>query len=64
MPNTVMAVPCRSGGKASSRTPWLEGWSPPPARPWSTRAPISMLRLVAMPHNADAPVNTAMEIKK
>ena len=24
-PNSVMATPCFSGGKASSRTPWLQG---------------------------------------
>ena len=27
-PNAVMAAPCFSGGKASSKTPWLLGWSP------------------------------------
>ena len=44
--------------------PWLEGCSPPPASPCSTRNAISMLRLVAMPHSAEASVKTAIESRK
>jgi hypothetical protein len=59
-----MAVPCFSSGKASSRTPWLHGWSPPPASPWITRNRIIWPRLVAKPHSAEARVKTAMESRK
>ena len=44
--------------------PWLDGCSPPPASPCSTRQPISIFKLVAIPHNADASVKTAMDNKK
>ena len=64
MPNIVWAAPCFSGGKLSSRTPWLEGWSPPPARPWITRNRISCSRLVAMPHSPEAMVKTAIDSRK
>ena len=63
-PNTVMAVPCFSGGKLSIRIPWLAGWSPPPATPWITRKRISCSRLVARPHSTEATVKTAMERRK
>ena len=63
-PNTVMAVPCFSGGKPSIRIPWLAGWSPPPARPWITRKRISCSRLVARPHSTEAAVKTAMDRRK
>ncbi len=64
MANNVIATFCFSGGKVSISTPWLDGWSPPPARPWITRKKISCSRLVAMPQSAEAAVNTAIEIRK
>ena len=64
MPNSVIAMPCFSGGKASSSTPWLDGCRPPPARPWSTRNRISWPRLVAMPHSPEARVKTAIDSRK
>ena len=63
-PNSVMAVPCFSGGKLSIRTPWLHGWSPPPASPWITRNRIICPRLVAKPHSAEARVKTAIDSRK
>ena len=60
----VIAAPCFSGGKASSSTPWLEGCSPPPASPCSTRAAINTPRLVAIPQSAEASVNTAIDNRK
>ena len=64
MPNKVIAEPCFSGGKASSSTLWLDGCNPPPARPCSTRAAISISRFVAIPHKAEARVKTAIESRK
>ena len=63
-PNSVMAVPCFSGGKLSIRIPWLAGWRPPPAMPWITRKRISSSRLVARPHSTEAMVKTAMDRRK
>ena len=57
-------MPCFSGGKLSSRMPWLHGWSPPPASPWITRNKIISSRLVAMPHAAEARVNRAIDRRK
>src|SRR5262249_5204231 len=64
MPNIVCAVPRRSGGNASRRTPWLDRLSPPPAGPWRTQNAISAIRLVAIPHSIDATVKTAMDRRK
>ena len=64
MPNMVMAVPCFSGGKLSIKIAWLEGCSPPPARPWMTRNRMICHRLVAMPHSAEAMVKTAIDDRK
>ncbi len=44
MPNIVIAAPCFSWGKASSSTAWLEGCSPPPASPCSTRNAIRAIQ--------------------
>ena len=60
----VIAVPCFSGGNASSSTPWLEGCNPPPASPCSTRAAMSTSKFVAIPQRADAIVNTAIDSRK
>jgi hypothetical protein len=64
MPKIVIALPCFSGGNASSKMPWLEGCNPPPAKPCSTRKAINAFKLVAMPQRADAKVNMAMDNRK
>ena len=60
----VWAVPCFSGGKLSSRTPWLLGCSPPPANPCNTRKTMICPRLLAKPHKADASVKTPIDSRK
>src|SRR5579883_2029427 len=63
-PNRLIAGPRFSGGKVSSRTPWVDGWSPPPENPWRTRNRISSGRLVAIPHRNELAVNPARDRMK
>jgi hypothetical protein len=39
---------------------WAIGWSAPPPMPWITRARISISRLMAAPHAAEAIVKMTM----
>ena len=48
------------GGKARNSMARPTGANMPPPTPWRTRNPTSSARLVAVPHSADAAVNTAM----
>ena len=64
MEKAAMAAPRRAGGKLSMRTACAMGWSAPPPAPWSTRARISISRLVAAPHAADAAVKNSVQVRR
>src|ERR1700754_1103984 len=63
-PNKAVAVPTCSGGHVSNKIDCAVDISPPPAIPWSTRKPISSLRLPELPHKKEAMVNKMIEAKK
>src|ERR1700722_10878178 len=63
MPQTAIALACRSGGFERSSTDCDNGTSAAPQIPCSTRLRTSWTRLVAAPHNADAMVNPTTETK-
>jgi hypothetical protein len=56
-----MACPRFSTGKLSSKIACETGCKPPPAAPCTTRATISITRLLAAPHHMDASVNRPTE---
>ncbi len=43
---------------------WAIGWSAPPPMPWITRARISISRLYAAPHAAEASVKMMMHVSR
>ena len=59
-----MATPRLAGGKLSSRIAWAIGCSAPPPMPCTTRATISIPRLVAAPQIADEAVKIAMQVSR
>jgi len=60
----AMATPRRAGGKLSSRMAWAIGCRAPPPMPCSTRATISMPRLVAAPQMAEDAVKMTMQASR
>ena len=63
-PKKPCAIACSSRGKVSKRIACALASRPPPPSPWSTRATISMGRLVAMPHSIEATVKPTSEKTK
>jgi hypothetical protein len=63
-PKKPWAAACSSRGKVSNRIAWALASRPPPMRPWSTRATISIGREVETPHRIDAAVKPTREKTK
>jgi len=62
--NVAIATPRRAGGKLSINMAWAIGCSAPPPAPCTTRATMSMPRLVAAPHTADDSVKIVMQTSR
>ena len=63
-PKKPCAMACSSRGNVSNRMACAFASRPPPQRPWSTRAAVSIHRLVESPHSTDESVKPISEKMK
>ena len=63
-PKNPCAIACSLGGNVSKRIDCAFARSPPPPRPWMTRAMTSVVSDVAMPHITDDIVKATSEKTK